>query len=185
MSEKTKYNIRILNNTYTIKSDKSEEAIDEITSKINSKLSELRKNNPNLKQEMLLSLALLYFSEEITNNDLEISNLRDEIDSFRQEKRTIKEKNENFIKNINQLEKDNLKLKEDINLYLNNINKLNQYIETLKIETSNYLQELEGKNNTIKKLNDNMDNLRRDYTQTLIIVNSVKRELEKIKGKVL
>lgn len=185
MSEKTKYNIKILNNTYTIKSDKSEESIEEITNKINIKLSELRKNNPNLKQEMLLSLALLYFSEEITNNGLEISNLKEEIDSFQQEKRAIKEKNENFVNSINKLEKENLQLKEEVNIYTNNIKKLNQHIDTLKIEVSNYLQELEGKNITIKNLNENIDSLRRDYTQTLIIVNSVKRELDKIKGKVL
>lgn len=185
MSEKNKHNIKILGNTYTIKSDKSEDFINRLTDKINSRLSELRKANPSLKQEMLLSLALLYFSEEVTDTEDELVVLRDKVDGFDQEKRSIINKSDSYLKNIDSLNKEKEELKNEIEIYTNSIKKLNDDIDSLKLEMQNNIAELDNKNRAIQKLNETNSNLRKEYTQMLIIVNSVKRELEKVKGKVM
>ena len=184
MSEKVKYNIRILGHNYTIISDKSTEIIEDLTDKINSKLSELKKNNPNLKHEMILSLGLLYFSEEIISKDLELDEYLEEIDSFKLEKKSIKDKTENYLKNIKDLKHEKEALKENIIILENSIEQLDKEIINLRLDISNNSINLENKNIKIEELNSDLSNLRKDYTQALIIINSVKRELEKIKGKV-
>lgn len=148
MSDKKKYDITILGQTYTVKSDQSQAVMDSIMNKINNTVVDLRAKGPNLSRDMMLSLSLLYFGDEIVENESKIEELTMNLGNLRNRYNLRDEHNEKLEKAIKELKADLLRQKEQINTYENNRKTMEEEIKKLKIE-------LDNKDKKIQNLNRN------------------------------
>ncbi|WP_099203302.1 cell division protein ZapA [Miniphocaeibacter massiliensis] len=178
MPEKNKVDIKIFGHIYTIKSDKSEEYVQCIADKVNEKVSELRRENPKLKEMMLLNLALLYFSEENLKIDEKYKELSKKAEVPLREYNSVLNKNDTLVREITKTEEDNKNLKNSISNYKTKIEGLDKDIKKLNDDVSRKDQEIE-------KIESALNDVRKDYTESLKLINSLYKELEEIKGKVL
>ena len=137
MSEKTKYDITILGQTYTVKSDQSEEVMDSIMNKINETVVELRASGPNLSRDMMLSLSLLYFGDEIVLNEAKVEELTLNLENLRSRYNLRDEHNKKLEKTIQELKAENLKLKDNMNIYEDNRKKMEEKIKSLTNDLNN------------------------------------------------
>lgn len=192
MGEKEKYSVKIMGRSYNLLSDKSQDDIKALEDLINERIKSIRKDHSSLSNDMVYTLALLCFAEEINKNkdliekqESDLISLKFENENYKSsEKATnekykeINDKYDEVLKLYNEEKKLNndLELKnKDIKLeFQNRIENLNRDLENSKREK--FL--LESRNDVLTKENTNLN---RSYMQINSKIDNVILELEDIK----
>lgn len=192
MGEKEKYSVKIMGRSYNLLSDKSQDDIKALEDLINERIKSIRKDHSSLSNDMVYTLALLYFAEEINKNkdliekqESDLISLKFENENYKSSEKAANEKykeiNDKYDEVLN-LYNEEKKLKSDLEFkikannleFQNRVENLNRDLDKLKREKSL----LESKNDVLTKENTNLN---RSYMQINSKIDNVILELEDIK----
>lgn len=192
MGEKEKYSVKIMGRSYNLLSDKSQDDIKALEDLINERIKSIRKDHSSLSNDMVYTLALLYFAEEINKNkdliekqESDLISLKFENENYKSSEKAVNEKykeiNDKYDEVLN-LYNEEKKLKSDLEFkikadnleFQNRVENLNRDLDKLKKEKSL----LESRNDVLTKENTNLN---RSYMQINSKIDNVILELEDIK----
>lgn len=192
MAEKEKYSVTIMGRSYNLLSDKSPEDIKALEDTINEQIKNIRKDHSSLSNDMVYTLALLYFAEAVNKNKNLVEKQESDLISLKFEnenyKSSAKADNEKFIEmnekydEVLKLYNEEKKLKNDLEFKIKDMKldfetkseNLRRDLEVLKREK----QGLESQND---KLNKENISLNRAYMQINSKIDNIISELEDIK----
>lgn len=192
MGEKEKHSVTIMGRSYSLLSDKSQEDIKALEELINEQIKSIRKDYSSLSNDMVYTLALLYFAESVNKNknlikeqESDLISLKFENENYKSsaeaDNEKLKEMNDKYDE-VLKLYNEEKKLKNDLEFklkdmkldYENKADNLRRDLEVLKREKSG----LESQND---KLNKENINLNRAYMQINSKIDNIILELEDIK----
>jgi cell division protein ZapA len=131
MSEKTKVNVLIAGNTYTIIGPESDEYIQRVGLYVDRKLSEVLRNNDKLSTSTAAILTAINIADDFFKaheNELsfkrEIVSSKLEIERLINENTTFEDKNRELVANFNNMQIENAKREAELSELRNSISQM-------------------------------------------------------------
>ncbi len=173
MENKEKHSITILGKNYKLLSDKSEEEIKELEELINNQIQNIKKDNNSLSNDMIFTLTLLYFAEDVNRTRSYLKKQESEIIGLKFEKENYKS-----ASTANNQRLTEMKKKYDEVLKLHNqgktdLSELNSKYQNVILD----LKRLKEDNNRLLKENESTKKTNLDLVRKNDEINS---KLEKI-----
>ena len=192
MADKEKYSVTIMGRSYSLLSDKSPEDIKALEDTINEQIKSIRKDHSSLSNDMVYTLALLYFAESVNKNknlvkeqESDLISLKFENENYKSSAKAdsekFKEMNDKY-EEVLKLYNEEKKLKNDLEFKIKDMKldfetkseNLRRDLEVLKREKLG----LESQNDMLNKENISLN---RAYMQINSKIDNIISELEKIK----
>ncbi|WP_300408276.1 cell division protein ZapA [Lagierella sp.] len=152
MQNKEKHSITILGKNYKLLSDKSEEEIKSLEELINSQIQNIKKDNNSLSNDMIFTLTLLYFAEDVNRTRAYMKQQESEIIGLKFEKENYKAASSANNERLNEV-----KTKYDEILKLSNQGKLELNETKAKYDSTLLdLKRVKDENNRLSKENEEM-----------------------------
>ncbi|MBM7556533.1 cell division protein ZapA [Halanaerobacter jeridensis] len=115
---KGKAKVKILGEYYTIKSDESEEYINNIASFIDQHLSEIKSNSSTMPRNRLFLLGLMNLADDLYNMQDKIQNLKQEIKGLEDRNKKLDNKNSELKTKYEKLKSDYQEMEDEYNQFL-------------------------------------------------------------------